>query len=431
MKSNQKLSILFWLFKAKTSKDGRAPIYARITIDGAEEEISLGRKSLPKFWDNKVKLVTEGSIDARITNQKIGQIRADLERHFMVLQSQHLHITPAMLKNVYLGLPTMHQRNSTGNASQTATRSILAAFDNFIDTFAGKVKKNIRSQGTLRHWRSTRKKVSEYILHAYDRKDLDLNEIRYSFAESFYNYLTLEVIYPLAESTAKKHIKKTKQILGGCVNDELIISNPISSFVCGADETDIAPLELYEVDAIYRKENLVERLEEVRDAFIFQCFTGFAYQDLYGLEAGNIVKVGRNAERWLIKNRGKTGVSEMVPILPVVEEIIEKYKEHPYCKVSCKLLPVNSNARYNSYLKELATICNVARNLNTHLARHTFADIMLNSGVPLEDLSKMLGHKSIRTTQRYAKVRKPRISENMEKVRSLLFTSEGKLVKVG
>jgi site-specific recombinase XerD len=115
----------------------------------------------------------------------------------------------------------------------------------------------------------------------------------------------------------------------------------------------------------------------------------------------------------------------MVPILPVVQEIIEKYEGHPCRKINGKLLPVNSNAHYNGYLKELSLICNVARELNTHLARHTFADIMLNSGVPLEDVSKMPGHKNIRTTQRYARVRKSRISENVAKVRGKLFTKTG------
>jgi hypothetical protein len=113
----------------------------------------------------------------------------------------------------------------------------------------------LRSEGTLRHRRSTRKKVLQYIKHQYGRRDLDLGEIKYSFADSFYNYLTLEVVNLLAEPTAKKHIKKTKQILGACVNQELISSNPISSFVCGADETDIPPLELYEVEAIYKKKS--------------------------------------------------------------------------------------------------------------------------------------------------------------------------------
>ena len=110
MESNQKLSILFWLFKAKTSKDGKVPVYARITTDGLEEEISMGRKTFPKFRDNKLKLVTEGSMEARITNQKIAQVKADLERHFMILQSQQLYVTPAMLKNAYFGLPATHRK---------------------------------------------------------------------------------------------------------------------------------------------------------------------------------------------------------------------------------------------------------------------------------------------------------------------------------
>lgn len=100
MKSNQKLSILFWLFKAKAFRHGKAPIYARITIEGINEEISLGRKTFPKFWDNKIELVTEGSSEARITNQKIGKLKTDLESHFMLLQSQQGHITPTMLKRL-------------------------------------------------------------------------------------------------------------------------------------------------------------------------------------------------------------------------------------------------------------------------------------------------------------------------------------------
>lgn len=123
----------------------------------------------------------------------------------------------------------------------------------------------------------------------------------------------------------------------------------------------------------------------------------------------HIVKVGLSAERWLIKDRGKTGVSEMVPILPIIEELTAKYKTDPYCIINNRLIPVNSNSTYNGYLKEIAAICGIGRELNTHLARHTFADIMLNSSIPLEDVGKMLGHRNIRTTQRYAHVRKNRL----------------------
>jgi site-specific recombinase XerD len=201
----------------------------------------------------------------------------------------------------------------------------------------------------------------------------------------------------------------------------------LEGFVCSGGNKEVMPLELFEVEAIHKKEIDIDRIGEVRDAFIFQCFTGFAYQDMYNLSPENIVKVGRSGEKWLIKDRGKTEVTEMVPILPVVQELIDKYKNHPYCKVNNRLIPVNSNFRYNVYLKELAVICGIKRPLNTHLARHTFADMMLNNGVPLEDVGKMLGHRNIRTTQRYARVRKQRISDHMALVKQKLFTNSGKL----
>ncbi len=169
-------------------------------------------------------------------------------------------------------------------------------------------------------------------------------------------------------------------------------------------------------------------MAKVRDAFIFQCFTGFAYQDIYNLSNDHIKYVGSENEPWLVKERGKTKVTEMVPVLPIIAELIEKYKGHPYCKVYNRLIPVNSNFRYNSYLKELSDICNIGKPLNSHLARHTFADMMLNVlHFPLEDVSKMLGHKNIRTTQRYARIKKSRIGKKMNKAKSILFDQTGEL----
>lgn len=144
----------------------------------------------------------------------------------------------------------------------------------------------------------------------------------------------------------------------------------------------------------------------------------------------NIIEFGLAKEKWLIKDRGETGVSEMVPILPIVDKLIKKYKHHSKCIVNNRLMPVDSNARYNGYLKGMTAIYGINRDLNTHLARHTFADIMLNSGVPLEDVSKMLGHKNIRTTQRYCRVRKGRISQSMQMAKNKLFSKDGELMLV-
>lgn len=429
MRSNQTLHVMLWLKKAKATKDGKAPIYARITIDGESDEISLSRKAHPKHWDTEIKRVTDPSQDARATNLKIAQIEADLDAHFKVLQKDYEKITPAMLKNAYLGLPLMYTGEAK-NSSEIKIPTLIDAFDAFIKQFTKLVEKKQRSKETLKHWHSAKNKIVEFLPFQYKCTDIDLLEVKYSFAENFYNYFTLELEEPISELTAKGYIKKIKQILKECVKKELIPTNPIADFTCGGGVKEIEPLEFTQVQAILQKEIELERLDQVRDAYIFQCFTGFAFQDIYALSPENIVLVGKNAERWLIKDRGKTGVSEMVPILPIVEEIINKYKDDPYCKKNNLLLPINSNSKYNGYLKEIATICDIKRDLNTHLARHTFADMMLNNGVPLEDVSRMLGHKSIRTTQRYCKVRKIRISQSMNMIRYKMFTKDGKLKMV-
>lgn len=421
MKSNQKLSILFWLAKAKAGNDGRAPIYVRVTIDGQSDELSLGRKITSQEWDSKNKKAIGLSHEIKHTNTRINQVRVDMERQFLLLQSQYARITPLMLKNAFLGLPVFKEKTNSKSAENPNTLQIATDF--VINRFEKQVKSEKRSAETLKKWRTTKTKITEFLQFNFKKDDIDLSEIRYSFADDFYDYLTVHCSPSLQEATAKKYLKNTKHILKVCTDRDWLHKNPIQHFVCGGDDTDIPPLQLATVEALYKKEIEIKRLEEVRDVFIFQCFTGFAYQDVYGLTKDHIIEVGNTKEKWLIKNRGKTGVEEMVPILPVVEELISKYSNHPFCLINKRLLPVNSNARYNGYLKEIAAICHIKRSLNTHLARHTFADIMLNSGVPLEDVSKMLGHKSIRTTQRYAKVRKERISLNMQKVKILLANS--------
>ncbi|RKE52467.1 site-specific integrase [Sphingobacterium detergens] len=434
MKNNQNLSILFWLFRAKATKDGKAPLYARITIDGAEAEISLKRKVHPDFWDVDLKIDTQQNQEAKKTNAKVITTQGELDAHFTVLQTQYETITPQMLKNAYLGKPLFENKKEDTN--QVKLPTLLDAFNDYITIFEKKVEADLRDDGTLRHWRTTRGKLLTFLNSKYQLTDMELSNVTYSFAEDFYDFLTLDIDQKLADATAKTHIKKTKQILTGCVNKNFIQNNPLSDFSCGSQNKEVLPHELYELEIIYNKFLPIKRLEEVRDAYIFQCFTGFAFQDTYDLSPENIVLIGSNKERWLIKDRGKTGVTEMVPILPIVEQLIEKYKDHSCRRNKNKLLPINSNYRYNAYLKELADICGLSaqniedREFHTHRARHTFAHIMLNAGVPLEDVSRMLGHKSIRTTQRYCKVHKPRISENMKKAKSAIFTKTGKFRKV-
>ena len=426
MKSNQKLTLLFWHRKSKADEKGFAPVICRISVDGDDEELGFGRKVHLDNWDVENKRAKGKGAEEKKINLKISEVTVDLERHFTVLQSQFQHITPLMLKNVYLGRPAEFKKGQKPK-ERPALPSLLQAVDLLIADFKKMVDKKVRSPETLKQWNSTRTKLEEFIIFGYACKDLDLADIDFSFAQKFYTYLTVEREKLLQEAAAKKQIKNIKQVFNYAESNNWMTKNPIQRFRCGGDETEIPPLEMYQVDKLWRKDFQVERLAEVRDVFIFQCFTGFAFQDVYDLTEEHIIRVGMEGEKWLIKYRGKTGVSEMVPTMPIAEEIIERYKNHP-CRIEGRLLPVNSNARYNGYLKEIALIAGINRELNTHLARHTFADIMLNIfGFSLEEVSRMLGHKTVRTTQRYARVRKNKISQTWAKVKGIAFTEDGQL----
>ncbi len=426
MKSNQNLAILFWHRKSKADTKGLAPIICRITIDAMDAEFSTALKVHADHWDTDAKKVRTAS-EAKTINSAISRIQTSLETHFIVLKTQHEFVTPIMLRNAYRNLPADHRKGSPKLNPETVP-TLLEVAELQVSEFSEMVDKKLRSKETLKQWKATKKKLTEFVRYAFKSKDIALVEIEYVFAQKFYNYLTLKRNPALKEAAAMKQVKNVKQILNLAETNSWLPKNPIDKFKCGAEEPEILPLELFEIEQIWHKKLTIDRLIKVRDAFVFQCFTGFAYQDIYGLTPEHIIKVGLNKERWLVKERGKTKVTELVPILPIVEEIIEKYRHDPYCVIHNRLIPVNSNVRYNCYLKELSDLCSLGRPLNTHLARHTFADLMLNVlDFPLEDVSKMLGHKNIRTTQRYARVKKKRISDRMNQIKNILFNEAGQL----
>ncbi len=189
------------------------------------------------------------------------------------------------------------------------------------------------------------------------------------------------------------------------------------------DEKEPLRLEMEELEALVSKEISIGRLAEARDCYVFMCDTGYASEDAFGLGPENIF-VGKHGNKWITKERQKTEQAECVPLLPIPLEIIKRYKNHPECDSRNKLLPVRSNQRFNGYLKEIAAICGINKELTTHTARHTFATtVALENDVPIETVSKMLGHRSIKTTQRYAKVTRKKISKNMKALREKLLAN--------
>ncbi|MDB5133737.1 MAG: integrase [Mucilaginibacter sp.] len=436
MKNNQNISLLFWHRKSKQNKNGYAPIICRISIKGGPKaEIAIGKKAHFDEWDLDNKKAKGKDKETKEINLKISELTVDLNRYFIFLQGRYEKITALMLKNVYLGKPAKQQKVVNKSEKLIEKKSSIPTFlqtvDIHITNFEKMVEKGLRSSETLKQWNSTRTKLQEFLPYRYGAFDMNLDKIKYSFALDFYLYLITEQKKVIRDAAAKNHIKKTKGILNFAERNNWINKNPLLQFKCGTEEKEIEPLEIIEVEKIWRKKISIRRLAEVRDAFIFQCFTGFAFQDVYALTPENIVVVGMRKERWLIKGRGKTGVIEMVPIMPIIEEILSRYENHLCRTEHGRLIPINSNYRYNCYLKELATICDINRDLNTHLARHTFADIMLNIlEFSLAEVSRMLGHKTIRTTQRYARARKQLISKTYANRRKVLFTKCGQLRRI-
>jgi len=413
MKINEELSIIFWLKREKASKDGRVPIYVRVTVNGQKDGFSSGKKILPDHWDAKDG-PTKDCPDFQNINSYITKTKAGLEKCYNVLEATEKNITGTMVKEAYLPKP------------EEVRKTLRAAFKIHNDDFAARVAKKKASPKTLERYERLERYCLSFLQKKYKVTDIDLDDLHMGIATNFYQYLLGEDI---GENAAMKYVKTLKQVIKRAIDEGWMKYNPINGFKCKYEDPDRETLEMHELVKIYKKKIEIDRLAEIRDVYVFCCFTGYAYETCYHLEPGNMFE-GLDGKTWITKDRQKTGSEECVPLLPIAMEIIKKYRNHAYCKANNKLLPVNSNYRYNTYLKELADICGIRKHLTTHTARHTFATtVTLENDVPIETVGKMLGHKDIRSTMIYAKITKRKISNNMNALENKLFTSTGKLKK--
>lgn len=403
MKVSQELSISFWLRKDARNPVNPATIMLRIIINGQRDGFSLGYKVDSKRFDHKAVQVIGKSTEAIEINKHLLHVKGELIRHYNLLKQEGPTITPTMLKNAYLGI-------------DRERKTLLQAIDFHNDKFKEKVQKGKRSESTLKKWYTTKDKLTAFLKTVFKLPDIPLEKIEYAFAEDFADYLTLTE--GIQENTAMKYLKNTKQVLKLAAQRKWIRVNPLQDYVCPYVDPERDILDIEELSTLYYKEIPIPRLAEARDAYVFMALTGYAYKDTFLLEPDNISKYF-DGEDWIVKNREKTWCRENVPLLPIAREILQKYKNHPYCVANGRLLPINSNQRFNGYLTEIADICGIKKKLTTHTARHTFATtVTLANGVPLETVSAMLGHKSIRTTQIYAKIVARKVSADMKALKA-------------
>ncbi|MFI5140315.1 MAG: site-specific integrase, partial [Sphingobacteriales bacterium] len=265
--------------------------------------------------------------------------------------------------------------------------------------------------GTLERYETSLRHTQHFLTWKYQVADIDIKQIDHDFIIGYEFYLRSE--RKCANNSAVKYIKNFKKIIRICLASGWLDKDPFVNYKAKVKQVDRVFLNQEELQAMADKVFPTERLNQVRDIFLFCCFTGLAYADVNKLKRSEIVK-GVDGEMWIYTKRQKTDTPSRIPLLPSALCLLNKYADHPVCCNSGKALPVSTNQKMNAYLKEIADVCGINKTLTFHIARHTFATtVTLSNGVPIESVSKMLGHTNIKTTQHYAKILDLKVSQDM------------------
>ena len=395
---NKTFNLLFFIKKSKIKANGTAPIYLRITIDGKPKEIASKRYIQPERWDNKLQKVSGSSDEVKSLNAYLKTLEQQVYDAHHTLMKDKTATTAANLKTKLQG-------------KEQRARMLVPIFQDHNNKIKALVGKEY-APGTLERYTTSLKHTIEFMQWKYNISDIEITKIDYAFITDYEFWL--RSVRNCANNTAVKYIKNFNKIIKLCLANDWLEKNPFANYKSKVKEVERVYLSEKEIQNIIEKDFKTERLSLVRDIFLFSCFTGLAYIDVKNLTKSHI-SFGIDGEKWIFTHRQKTESASKIPILPVTQMIIDKYLDHPQCNNEDKLLPILSNQKMNAYLKEIAGVCEIEKELTFHIARHTFATtVTLTNGVPIESVSKMLGHKNLRTTQHYAKVLDRKVSEDMK-----------------
>lgn len=410
-----KMSILFYVKSSKASKNGLLPIYQRITINGTRIELSTSKFVEKSKWNSAAGKIKGNSEEARLINSYLDilQSKAYETEKWMVNNNQE--INAQTFKNKFLGI-------------EERQRKLLVIFEDHNKKMKELVGKEF-SINTYKKYETALSHTREFLKYQYNLNDISIKQVDIAFINDFDFYL--RNTKNCNNNSTIKYIRNFGKIVKQCYVNGWIEKDPFLNYKGKVKEIERTYLSEDEIESLLNKEFKIKRLELVRDMFLFSCFTGLAYIDVYNLKKSNIV-MGIDGEKWISTYRQKTESASKIPILPVTQMIIDKYENHPICISGNRLIPILSNQKMNAYLKELADICEIEKDLTFHIARHTFATtVTLTNGVPIESVSKMLGHKNLRTTQHYAKILDRKVSEDMKILKDKLMFREISIKKSG
>jgi site-specific recombinase XerD len=397
--------LMFFLKTAKNTKNSEKYIYARVTVDGDSREISTKRICEAHKWNSGLGRAMGNKEDARQLNAFLDSFQMKVLQAKLILMDNNKEVTAENIKNTLLG-------------KTEEKKFILEIFQKHNEQLEALVGKDF-APGTLERYKTSLQHTRSFIQWKFGKDDIDIQSLNYEFITDYEFWL--KTVRNCAHNTTVKYLANFKKIVLSCVKKGWLVRDPFMGYKMVKKEVLREVLDKEELNNIHNKQFSIERLNQVRDVFLFCCYTGLAYIDVKNLRRDQI-KVGIDGEKWIFTQRQKTDSPTRLPLLPQALEIIAGYENHPQCENKGLVLPVMSNQKMNAYLKEIADVCGIQKTLTFHIARHTFATtITLGNGVPIETVSKMLGHKSLKQTQHYAKILDLKVSQDMAKLRNVMI----------
>lgn len=405
---NKFFSVLFYIKRSKLNENGTVPIYLRITIDGQRTELSTKRDIEPDKWSKSGQKTIGNTEHARAMNNYLKSLEQKVFDVHKRMIDEKLPLTATTLKELLLY-----------HGKKPDVRTLIPIFTDHNLRIKALIGKEF-SKVTYDRYQTSLKHTQEFLEWRYKVTDIDIQQVNHEFITSYDFYLRSE--RKCNNNSTVKYLKNFKKIILICIANGWLDKDPFSKYKAKVKEVKRAYLNNEELDLLSNKKMLSERVAQVRDIFLFSCYTGLAYADVKKLKRSEMV-TGLDNQQWIFTSRQKTDTDSRIPLLPLALALIEKYQDHPHCVREGVLFPVLSNQKMNSYLKEVADFCGINKELTYHIARHTFATtVTLSNGVSIESVSKMLGHKNIRTTQHYAKILDKKVSDDMMMLKQKLMS---------
>lgn len=392
------LNILFYLKRGRSTPNDISIIYTRITINGKRSEFSTGRQIELRKWSSGSGNAKGNSEESKSINRYLDSIKTKLYDIYYRLSRDNQSISSKIIRDIYFG-------------KGEEERMLMEIFQEHNDQMKKLIGKGF-TKGTMQRYDACKNHIENYLLFDYKKKDIPVQEVDHKFITGFDHYLKSQK--DCAHNTSLKYIVNFKKIIRIAYANQWIDRDPFFHWKGTWKSSEREFLTDKELQKMEEAEFDIPRLDLVRDIFLFCCYTGLAFADVKKLSENDII-IGMNGKKWIKTKRQKTKSLSSIPILEVPEAILEKYSDHPQVQSGKVVLPVLTNQKSNAYLKEIADVCGIKKILTTHLARHTFATtVTLSKGVPIESVGKMLGHKSLKTTQIYAKVLDEKVGRDME-----------------